>query len=427
MANTLINRLKHAWNIFTNRAPDDDFPMTGYSYSRGRSRPDRIRPRFSNERTIIESIYTKICVDAADIAIKHVRLDDSDRYQEDINSRFNECLNLSANVDQSGLAFRRDIYMSLLDQGLIAIVPTDTTSNLFLSNVYDILSMRVGKIVDFYPKAVKVNVYDENIGERRDINLPKDKVGIIENPFYSIMNEPNSTLQRLIRKLSILDSLDEKLGSGKLDLIIQLPYIIKSDARRQQAEQRRQDIEDQLKDSQYGIAYTDGTERIMQLNRPVENTLLAQVTYLTSLLYSQLGITEEILKGTADESTMLNYYSRTVMPLVDSVVCELKRTFLTRTARAQKQSVLAFQNMFKFVTVKDLAELADKFSRNEIMTANEIRQLAGLKPHTDPKADMLLNSNMPQPSQSDSTLLNLNGPTKQVGLTKIASNSSELQ
>lgn len=390
-------RLKHAWNAFTNnRDPTDSNGRigTGYYY-----RPDR--PRFSrgNERSIVTSVYNRIALDVSSINIQHCKLDDNGRFLSVIDSKLNNCLNLEANIDQTGRAFIQDVVMSMLDEGCVAIVPVDTSFNPSVTGSYDVLSMRTGKIIDWYPAHVKVRVYNERIGKKEDIVLPKSIVAIVENPLYAVVNEPSSTMQRLIRKLVLLDSIDEQSGSGKLDLIIQLPYVIKTEARRQQAEQRRKDIEMQLAGSKYGIAYTDGTERITQLNRPVENNLMKQIEYLTSMLYSQLGITQTILDGTADDKTMLNYYSRTIEPIISAIVDAMKRTFLTKTARSQKQTIMFFRDPFKLVPVNDIAEIADKFTRNEIMTSNEIRQIVGMKPSDDPKADQLVNSNIAQPNQ----------------------------
>jgi len=337
-------------------------------------------------------------MDVAAINIKHCRLDDNDRFISIIDSKLNECLNLEANLDQTGRAFIQDAVISMLDEGCMAMVPIDTTTNPTTGS-YDILSMRVGKIVEWYPKMVKVRVYNENTGKKEDVIVPKRMVSIVENPLYAVMNEPNSTMQRLIRKLILLDAIDEQSGSGKLDLIIQLPYVIKTEARRQQAEDRRQLIENQLSGSKYGIAYTDGTERITQLNRPVENNLMKQIEYLTSMLYSQLGITQAVMDGTADEKTMLNYYNRTIEPIIAAIVDEMKRKFLTKTARSQKQSIMFFRDPFKLVPVNEMAEIADKFTRNEIMTSNEIRQGIGMTPSDDPKADQLVNSNISQPTE----------------------------
>ena len=396
----LWNRIQHGWNAFVNnRSPTvyrQDYGP-GYSY-----RPDRPRLSHGNERSIVASIINRIAMDAAEIEIKHCRLDKNDQFSETIKSKLNNCLTIEANLDQSARAFRQDIYHSLLDEGCIAIVPVDTTLN-DKSGSYDILSMRVGKVVEWFPKHVRVLLYNENTGNKEEIIVPKSIASIVENPMYSVMNENNSTLKRLIRKLNLLDYVDEQSGSGKLDLIIQLPYIIKTDARRQQAEDRRKLIETQLKDSKYGIAYTDGTERITQLNRPVENNLLKQIEYLTSMLYSQLGITQAIMDGTADEKTMLNYYSRTIEPIVASVVDEMKRKFITKTARSQGQSLMFFRNPFKLVTAADLAELSDKLTRNEIVSSNEVRQFIGMKPSSDPKADQLINSNISQPDEKSDT------------------------
>ncbi len=395
---TLGSRLKNAWNAFFSRDPTENYRYDiGASYS---YRPDRPRFTRGNERTIITSIYNRIALDVAAIDIKHVRLDENDRYVEDIDSYFNDCLTLEANIDQTGRAFIQDAVMSMFDEGCVALVPVDTTIDPYKTNSYDILSIRTGKILEWYPAHVKVRVYNERTGKKEDIVVAKRTVAIIENPLYAVINEPNSTMQRLVRKLSLLDAVDEQSSAGKLDLIIQLPYIIKTDARRQQAEARRKDIENQLNGSKYGIAYTDGTERITQLNRPIENNLMKQIEYLTSMLYSQLGITQTVLDGTADEKTMLNYYSRSIEPIVSAIVDEMKRKFLTKTARTQRQSILFFRSPFKLVPVNDLAEIADKFTRNEIMTSNEIRQVIGMKPSSDPKADQLVNSNISQPAEA---------------------------
>ena len=392
---TFGSRLKHAWNAFLNRDPTYDFKDTGAGYS---YRPDR--PRFSrgNERTLATSIYNRIALDVAAITIQHSRLDANGRFIESIDSGLNNCLNLEANIDQTGRSFIQDVVMSMLDEGCVAIVPVDTSLNPEITGSYDILSMRTGQILEWYPSHIKVRLYDERTGRKEEIKLPKSTVAIIENPLYAVINEPNSTLQRLIRKLALLDGVDEQTGAGKLDLIIQLPYVIKSDARRQQAEKRRKDIEEQLAGSKYGIAYADGTERITQLNRPLENNLLKQIEYLTSTLHSQLGICKEIMEGTADEKTMLNYYNLTIEPIVSAIVDEMKRKFLTKTARTQNQSISFFRDPFRLVEANNLAELADKFTRNEIMTSNEIRQIVGMKPADDPKADQLINSNLNQES-----------------------------
>ena len=398
MPESFGSRFKRGWNAFFNKDPTMEYRETGSTYS---YRPDRMRFKYSNERSIITSVINRIALDAAAIDIWHVNLDEDDRYTSTRDSGLNDCLTLEANLDQSGRAFKQDIYMSTMDEGFIAVVPVDTTDDPNKTNSYDILSMRVGKIIDWRPSHVKVNLYNERTGKKEDVVLHKRNVAIIENPLYAVMNEPNSTLQRLVRKLNLLDAIDEQSGSGKLDLIIQLPYVIKTDARRQQAENRRKDIEQQLAGSKYGIAYTDGTERITQLNRPVENNLMKQIEYLTSMLYSQLGITQSILDGTADEKTMLNYHNRTIEPLVSAVVDEMKRKFLTKTARTQKQSIMYFRDPFKLVPVGEIAEISDKFTRNEIATSNEIRQVIGWKPSKDPKADELRNKNLSAPSGAD--------------------------
>ena len=397
MSEPFFTRLKHAWNAFiNNKDPAINYGVLGSSYY---YRPDRQRFTGGNERTIVTSVYNRIALDVSAVEIKHVRIDENDRYKETINSGINSCFNTEANIDQTGRAFIQDIVMSMLDEGCVAIVPIDTTTSPVNSNTYDILSMRTGKILQWYPNHVQVRVYNEKTGNKEDIILPKSSVGIIENPLYAVINEPNSTMQRLIRKLSLLDAVDEQSGSGKLDLIIQLPYTIKTEARRKQAEMRRKEIEMQLTGSKYGIAYTDGTEHITQLNRPIENNLMKQIEYLTSMLYSQLGITQSILDGTADEKTMLNYYSRTIEPIISAIVDEMKRKFLTKTARSQGQSFLFFRDPFKLVPINDIANIADTFTRNEILSSNEIRQLIGIKPSSDPKADMLRNSNLNQADQ----------------------------
>ena len=391
--NSFISRLKHGWNAFMNRDPTYHSYDIGPGYS---IRPDRPRFTRGNERSIVTSVFNRIALDVANIKIQHCDLDDNDRFVSVRNSKLNNCLNLEANIDQTGRAFIQDVVMSMFDEGCVAIVPVDTTFDPRVTSSFDILSMRTGKIVEWYPQHVKVNVYNEATGRKEDVILSKRAVCIIENPLYAIVNEPNSTLQRLIRKLNLLDAIDEQSGSGKLDLIVQLPYVIKTEARRLQAEQRRKDIETQLAGSKYGIAYADGTERITQLNRPVENNLMAQIEYLTSMLYSQLGITTAILDGTADDKTMLNYYNRTIEPIVAAIVDGMKRTFLTKTARAQHQSIIYFRDPFKLVPINDLAGIADTFTRNEIMTKNEFRQVLGMKPSNDPKADQLVNSNIKQ-------------------------------
>lgn len=391
------SRFKKAWNAFMNRDPTPRH----YDYGAGfYYRPDR--PRFSrgNERSIVTAVINRIAMDAAAVEIKHCRLDDNDRFTEEIDSGLNECLNVSANLDQTGRAFRQDVYMSLLDEGCIAIVPVYTDVNPKFTDSYKIYSLRVGKIVQWYPAHVKVSLYDERTGRREELIVEKRTTAIIENPFFAVMNEPNSTLQRLMRKLALLDAVDEQANSGKLDLIIQLPYTIKSQARLDQAAKRRSDIETQLSGSKYGIAYIDGTEKVIQLNRAVDNNLLSQVESLTSMLYSQLGVTQGILDGTADEKTMLNYNNRVVEPLVSANVDEMLRKFISKTARAQKQSIMYFTDPFKLVPVNDVAEIADKFTRNEIMTSNEFRQVIGMKPSDDPKADELRNKNLSEPKET---------------------------
>lgn len=399
MDNSFTSRLKHAWNAFFNKDPTDYYKNVGTSYT---YRPDRPRLTRGNERSIVTSVYNRIALDASSVSIQHVRLDENNRFLSVIDSGLNSCLTVEANLDQTGRAFIQDIVMSMLDEGSVAIVPVDTTFNPEITGSYDILSMRTGQILEWYPNHVKVRVYNEKTGLKEDIKLPKKTVAIVENPLYAVINEPNSTMQRLVRKLNLLDVVDEQSSSGKLDLIIQLPYVIKTEARRQQAENRRKDIENQLAGSKYGIAYTDGTERITQLNRSVENNLMKQIEYLTSMLYSQLGITQSILDGTADDKTMLNYYNRTIEPILSAIVDEMKRKFLTKTARSQLQSISFFRDPFKLVPVNEISEIADKFTRNEIMTSNEIRQLIGMKPSDDPKADELRNKNLSQP-KSDKT------------------------
>ena len=393
------SRLKHAWNAFVNnRDPTASYRDIGPGYS---YRPDRPRLTRGNERSIITSVYNRIALDVAANDIRHVKLDEDDRFSEIIDSGLNNCLALDANIDQTGRAFIQDAVMSMLDEGCVALVPIETTFNPQQTGSFDINTIRTGKILDWYPKHVRVSVYNERSGKREEIVLPKDTIAIIENPLYAVMNEPNSTMQRLIRKLNLLDAIDEQSGSGKLDLIIQLPYVVKTEARRQQAEARRKDIEMQLAGSKYGIAYTDGTEKVTQLNRSVDNNLMKQIEYLTSMLYSQLGITQAVLEGTADEKTMLNYYSRTIEPIIAAIVDEMKRKFLTKTARTRRQSIVFFRDPFKLVPVDNIAEIADKFTRNEIMTSNEIRQKIGMKPSKDPKADKLINSNLNQPEENE--------------------------
>ena len=396
MEESLRSRVKRSWNAFWNRDPTIYYKDKGsVSYFR----PDR--PRFSrgNERSIVTSVFNKLAVDVSAIDIRHVRLDENGRYSGTIDSGLNNCLTLEANIDQTSRAFKQDIVMSMMDEGCIAIVPVDTTDDPTETGAYDINSMRTAKILEWYPQHVKVRVYNDRTGLKEDLLLPKSSVAIVENPLYAVVNEPNSTMQRLVRKLNLLDAIDEQSGSGKLDLIIQLPYVIKTEANRQRAETRRKDIEDQLAGSKYGIAYADGTERITQLNRPVENNLMKQIEYLTSMLFSQLGINQSVMDGTADEKTMLNYNNGTIEPIISAIVDEMKRKFLTKTARSQKQSILFFRDPFKLVPVEKIAEIADKFTRNEIMTSNEIRQIVGFKPSSDPKADRLINSNLNHPDE----------------------------
>jgi len=391
-------RIKHAWNAFTRQ----DEPELTYYHGEANygARPDRVRLSVTNERSIIASIYTRLGIDVAAVAIKHVRLDENDRFLEEVKSGLNNCLTIEANLDQAARSFRQDLAMTLLDEGVVAIVPVDTTLNPNISGGYDINTMRVGRILTWFPQHVRIRLYNQRTGKHEEVTLSKKVVAIIENPLYSVMNEPNSTLQRLTRKLNMLDAVDEASSSGKLDLIIQLPYVIKTEARREQAEKRRNSIEEQLKEGKYGIAYTDGTERVTQLNRPAENQLLAQVEYLTKMLYGQLGLTEEIFTGNADEATMLSYYNRTVEPLLAAITEGMKRTFLTKTARSQNQSIVYFREPFKLVSVSDLAEIADKFTRNEILTSNEVRAVIGFKPVKDPKADELRNKNLPEIDES---------------------------
>lgn len=391
------SRLKHAWNAFTG-TDYTTYQDVGPGYS---SRPDRIRLTRGNERSIITSVYNRIALDVAALNVQHIRLDENGRFLSVIQDGLNTCLTVEANIDQTARAFIQDIVVSMLDEGCVAIVPVDTTYDPSVTGSYDIQTMRVGKILDWYPQHVRVRLYNERTGTKENILVSKSTVAIVENPLYAVVNEPNSTMQRLIRKLNLLDVIDEQSGSGKLDLIIQLPYVIKTEARRQQAENRRKDIEAQLSGTKYGIAYADGTERITQLNRSVNNNLMSQIEYLTSMLYSQLGITQSILDGTADEKTMLNYNNRTIEPIISAIVDEMKRKFLTKTARSQSQSISFFRDPFKLVPVNDIAEIADKFTRNEIMTSNEIRQVIGMKPSDDPRADELRNKNLSAPSESE--------------------------
>ncbi len=393
---TLTSRLKNAWNAFTNNRDPTHISQyrdigTSYVY-----RPDRVRFSRGNERTIATSVYNRIAMDVASIAFKHCRIDKNGRYIEDIKSGLNDCLSVEANIDQTGRSFIQDVVMSMFDEGAVAIVPVDTSFDPTNSTSYDILSMRTGKILEWYPAHVKVRVYNDRTGRKEDIVLPKRSVAIIENPLYAVINEPNSTMQRLVRKLNILDAIDEQSGSGKLDLIIQLPYVIKTEARKDQAEKRRRDIEEQLK-GPYGIAYTDGTEKITQLNRPVENNLMKQIEYLTNQLYSQIGMTPSVLDGTADEKAMLNYNNRTVEPIASAIVDAMKRSFLSKTARTQGQTIMFFRDPFKLVPINNIADIADKFATNEILSSNEIRQIIGMKPADDPKADELRNSHLNHP------------------------------
>ena len=390
------DRLQHAWNAFLNRDPTYEFRDHGMIST---YKPDRVRFTRGNERSIVTSVYNRIALDVSSIDINHAKLDENGRFKEIIQSGLNECLTLNANIDQTGKAFIQDVVMSMMDEGCVAIVPVDTTINPEVSGSFDIQSLRTGNIIEWRPEFVKVRLYNDRTGQKEDVLLPKKSVAIIENPLYAVINEPNSTMQRLIRKLNLLDVIDEQSGSGKLDLIIQLPYVIKSEARRQQAENRRKDIEMQLAGSKYGIAYTDGTEKITQLNRPAENNLMKQIEYLTSMLYSQLGITQSVLDGTADERTMLNYYNRTIEPIISAIIDEMKRKFLTKTARTQNQSIVYFRNPFKLVPINELAEISDKFTRNEIATSNEIRQIIGWKPSDDPGADELRNKNLNQKAE----------------------------
>ena len=392
------SRFRRAWNAFLNRDPTN-YNNIGTSYSH---RPDRPRLTRGNERSIITAIFNRIALDVASIDIRHCILDKDDRFQSIKDSGLNDCLSLEANIDQTGRAFIQDVVMSMLDEGCVAIVPVDTTDDPDITMGYDINTMRTGKIVEWYPAHVKVRLYNDRTGNKQEVIFSKRSVGIVENPLYAIINEPNSTMQRLIRKLNLLDVVDEQSCSGKLDLIVQLPYSIKTPSRREMAETRRKDIEMQLSGSKYGIAYMDGTEKITQLNRPVENNLMSQVEYLTNMVYSQLGITQSILEGSADEQTMLNYTSRCIEPIISAIVDEMKRKFLSKTARTQKQTILFFREPFKLVPVSAIAEIADKFTRNEIMSSNEVRQKIGMKPSSDPKADQLINSNISQPNEKGS-------------------------
>lgn len=404
---TLRKRIKNAWNVFTSRDPTEQPVFHDYGISYG-YRPDRIRLTRGNERSIVNAVYNRIAIDVASIDVKHVKTDENDVFIEEIDSFLNDVLQTEANIDQTGRNLMIDAVISLLDEGVIAIVPVDIDED-EETDSFDVLSLRVAKIIQWYPEHVKVRVYNEKTGYKQDIVINKRSVCIVENPFYSVMNEPNSTLQRLIRKLNLLDAIDEQTGSGKLDIIIQLPYVIKTEARKKQAEDRRKDIEAQLAGSKYGIAYTDGTERITQLNRPAENNLLTQIEYLTSMLYSQLGITEEVLNGTADEKTMLNYYNRTIEPIMSAIIDEMKRKLLTWNARKEGQSIKFFRNPFKLVPVTEMAEIADKFGRNEILTPNEIRGIVGFKPSDDPQANELRNRNISQSNEEIEMEKGING------------------
>lgn len=400
---TLIDRLKTGWNAFRNRDPTMFYSEQGMSYT---YRPDRVRFSRGNERTIVTSVYNKIAMDVASVDIKHCRVDKNGRFIEEIDSDLNACLTLEANIDQTHRAFRQDIVMSMFDEGAVAIVPIEAKGDPTISTSFDIRSMRVGKIVEWFPRSVKLEVYNDQTGRKEQIMMPKRSVAIIENPLYSVINEPNSTMKRLVRKLNLLDAIDEQSGSGKLDLIIQLPYAVKGELKQQQADKRRNDIVDQLK-GPYGIAYIDGTEKITQLNRPVENNLMKQIEYLTNMLYSQIGITPAIMDGTADEKTMLNYNNRTIEPIVSAIVDAMKRSFISKTARSQGQTIMAFRDPFKLVPVDNIAEIADKLTRNEILTSNEVRQIIGYKPSDDPKADQLRNSNISQAKQDISPVQSL--------------------
>lgn len=403
---TLMTRLKNSWNAFRNRDPTMFYSEPGMSYT---YRPDRVRFSRGNERSIVTSVYNKIAMDVAAVDIRHCRIDTNGRYIEDVNSDLNTCLTLEANIDQTYRAFRQDVVMSMFDEGAVAIVPIEAKGDPMLGTAFDIKSMRVAKIVEWFPRSVKVEVYNEWTGRKEKLIYPKKSVAIVENPLYSVINEPNSTMKRLIRKLNLLDAIDEQSGSGKLDLIIQLPYVVRGDLKKQQAEDRKESIIEQLK-GPYGIAYIDGTEKITQLNRPVENNLMSQIEYLTNMLYSQIGITPAIMDGTADEKTMLNYNNRTIEPIVSAITDAMKRSFLSKTARSQGQTIMAFRDPFKLVPINNIAEIADKFTRNEILTSNEIRQIIGFKPSDDPKADKLLNSNI---SHSPEELANSGGATNQ--------------
>ncbi len=395
---SFTDRLQHAWNAFIDNDKREIYDYGNLVMTTSYN-PHRVRPIRGSERTTLQAVYNRIALDVAAIDLMHARLDENDRFDEKMNTSLNECLSLRSNLDQTARAFIHDVVMSMMDEGVVAIVPVDTTIDPTKNNSFDIQSLRTGRVKEWYPRFVKVEVYNDQTGLKEDVLLPKEKVGIIENPLYAVINEPNSTMKRLVRKLSLLDVIDDQSGSGKLDLIIQLPYVIKSEAKRKEADKRRKDIEMQLSGSKYGIAYTDGTERITQLNRPIENNLMGQIEYLTGMLYSQLGITQSILDGTADEQTMLNYYDRTIDPIVSAIVDELKYKFLTKTARTQKQTIMYFRNPFKLVPITELAEISDKFTRNEIASSNEIRQIIGWKPSKEPGADELRNKNLNQTAE----------------------------
>ena len=394
---TLTSRLKTAWNAFRNRDPTMFYREPGMSYG---YRPDRVRFSRGNERSIVTSVYNRIAMDVASVDIKHCQLDENGRYIKDRNSRLNNCLTLEANIDQTARTFRQDIVMSMFDEGEVAVVPVEADGDPTLSESFDVISMRTGRIVEWFPRSVKIELYNDRTGKKEQIIMPKRSVAIIPNPMYAVMNEPNSTLKRLVRKLNLLDAIDEQSGSGKLDLIIQLPYTVRGDLRQKQADDRRDSIIEQLK-GPYGIAYIDATEKVTQLNRPIENNLMKQIEYLTNMLYSQLGMTPSVLDGTADEKTMLNYNNRTIEPIVSAITDAMKRSFLSKTARTQGQTIMAFRDPFKLVPVNNIAEIADKFTRNEILTSNEIRQIIGFKPSSDPKADELVNSNIAQPNDGE--------------------------
>ena len=418
---TLIDRLKTGWNAFRNRDPTMFYSEQGMSYT---YRPDRVRFSRGNERTIVTSVYNKIAMDVASVHIRHCKVDSNGRYIEDVDSDLNTCLTLEANIDQTHRAFMQDVVMSMFDEGAVAIVPIEAKGDPTLSSSFDIRSMRVGKIVEWFPRSVKLEAYNDRTGKKENLIMPKRSVAIVENPLYSVINEPNSTMKRLVRKLAILDAIDEQSGSGKLDLIIQLPYAVKGELKQQQADKRRNDIVDQLK-GPYGIAYIDGTEKVTQLNRPIENNLMKQVEYLTNMLYSQIGITPAVMDGSADEKTMLNYNNRTVEPIVSAIVDAMKRNFISKTARTQGQTIMAFRDPFKLVPINNIAEIADKFTRNEILTSNEIRQIIGFKPSDDPKADKLINSNISQ-AKEDTSLNPIVGVGNEAGKEAVSKSLNSL-